>query len=441
MDRPYRLRYFALEIVLSILAIASALVFVWVLSQPGRPDLIVVLFAGITFLMSLVATVRLIIDPDTVRARQTDAILSLAGTTLACMQDGLTLSAAQKICEYLLPATSATAVAITDRSQVLGYAGIMQGETHGGSPIKTQATQSTLEKGVTHILFNPEEIGFPSDSKVIRAGIVVPLTITGKTVGTLKLYFRSSHNINETQISIAEGFGELLSTQMAAIELEEQTKLATRMELKALQSQINPHFLFNTINTIASFIRTDPDQARVLLREFAVFYRRTLENSSDLIAFEKEIDQVKRYFTFETARFGSERLELIVDSDEALDAVIVPAFMIQPLVENAVRHAMPSQGKLRIVITGEIKGEDLIVRVCDNGRGMSPEALDNLSHPHPEQGLGIAVKNINDRIKGFYGQDSYMDITSELGKGTQVELFLHKGACRGADMGVGTISR
>ena len=91
--------------------------------------------------------------------------------------------------------------------------------------------------------------------------------------------------------------------------LEEQTKLATSMELKMLQSQINPHFLFNTINTIASFIRTDPNKARTLLREFAVFYRRTLEDAADLILLDREIEQTQRYFTFEVARFGEDRLE------------------------------------------------------------------------------------------------------------------------------------
>lgn len=101
---------------------------------------------------------------------------------------------------------------------------------------------------------------------------------------------------------------------MAAVEMETQRKLATSMELKMLQTQINPHFLFNTINTIASFIRTDPMKARTLLREFAVFYRRTLEDSTERISLARELDQVQRYFNFELARFGDARLAFEVDT-------------------------------------------------------------------------------------------------------------------------------
>ena len=104
-----------------------------------------------------------------------------------------------------------------------------------------------------------------------------PLFVGGRVEGTLKFYYRDPRKITETLRSIAHGFAQLLATQMAAVEMETQRKLAASMELKMLQTQINPHFLFNTINTIASFIRTDPMKARTLLREFAVSTWRTLE--------------------------------------------------------------------------------------------------------------------------------------------------------------------
>ena len=430
MNKAKRLHYYAIEILLLILALASALVFIWVISRPGHPDLVVMVLSGISFLASFIIAIGLIIDPDTVRARQTDEVLNLASSTLACMQDGLTVDSAQKVCDLLLPATSASAVAITDKEYVLGYAGETHNNIHGGSLIQTIGTKETLAEGTTHILLSPEEIGFDSEASSIRAGIIVPLVMSGKTVGTLKLYYRYPRNINETQVSVAEGFAEILSTQMAAIELEQQTKLATSMELKALQSQINPHFLFNTINTIASLIRTDPEKARILLREFAVFYRRTLENSSDLIPFSREIDQTRRYFTFEMARFGEDRLELQIDLAFDADEIMIPAFMIQPLVENAVRHAMPSEGKLTIKIEGKLIGDDVYIYIIDDGIGMTEQARQNILHPCSETGLGIAVKNINDRIKGFYGVDSKMDIQTKLGKGTTVSLFLENGAIR-----------
>ena len=258
----------------------------------------------------------------------------------------------------------------------------------------------------------------------------MPLVVGRNVEGTLKFYYRRAKHISETQKSIAEGFGKLLSTQMAASALEEQTQLATRMELKMLQSQINPHFLFNTINTIASLIRTDPETARKLLREFAVFYRRTLEDSADLIVFAREMEQTKRYFTFEVARFGSDRVEMEMRVDPRVEDMLVPPFLLQPLVENAVRHAMPSEGKLTIEVTGEVVGDDVIVRVCDNGVGMTEEARCNILHPESSSGLGIAVKNVHDRICGYFGPGTHMDVDSELGRGTCVILVLKEGARR-----------
>ena len=304
-EQRRKTRSTAFEVVLVILAVASGGILLWSLVTPGS-NAVLLVSAGVIFTLSLVVILRLALDPDTVRASQTDNVLGLASQTLAAMQDGLDNTSAQQICSLLLPATSACAVAITSTEVILGYSGAQQEDSRNGGPIRTAATHATLKDGKTRILMTPEEIGFPTGSNLIKAAIIVPLTVSGRPQGTLKFYYRSPRRINETQISVAEGFGELLSTQMAAMALEQQTKFATSMELKALQSQINPHFLFNTINTIASFIRTDPAKARQLLREFAVFYRRTLEDSSDLILLDREIEQTSRYFMLEVARFGEE---------------------------------------------------------------------------------------------------------------------------------------
>lgn len=426
-EKPRKLRPVVFEVALCAVAVLSGCLLLWSLSTPGA-SLVLTIGAGIVFTLSIVVVLRLVMDPDSVRARQTDAVLALASKTLAAIQGGLEIESAQKICALLLPETSACAVAITSKDIILGYAGARQDDSEPGNPIRTAATHATIEDGKTRILTAPEEIGFPTGAKIIKAAIIVPLMMSGKPEGTLKFYFRNAHAINETQISVAEGFGELLSTQMAAEALEQQTKFATSMELKALQSQINPHFLFNTINTIASLIRTDPATARKLLREFAVFYRRTLEDSSDLILLERELEQTKRYFTFEVARFGEDRLSLSVDFDDDLDGISVPAFMIQPLVENAVRHAMPSEGKLDVVVRCRLSGDDVLISVIDNGVGMTEEARQNILHPCSETGLGIAVKNINDRMRSYYGLESRMDIETCLGKGTTVTLFLKNGA-------------
>lgn len=415
-------RLFNLEMLgMTIAALAAVAMVATIVSQ--TVNLYVMIVAGIIFTLAMVFVIWVSMDPDSARAQQSDAMLRLSTATLDLMKDGLNERSAQDICELLLPNTAAIAVAITNRDEILGYAGFQEAYNPAGSDIRTQATQETLEDGAMRVLYSAEEIGFPVNGpSTINAGIVVPLRVGNSIEGTLKFYYRRANKITETQKSIAQGFGNLLSVQMAASEMETQRKLATSMELKMLQSQINPHFLFNTINTIASLIRTDPMKARTLLREFAVFYRRTLEDSTDRIMLSREIDQTMRYFSFEVARFGEDRIALVVAGDPEVQDMLVPPFIIQPLVENAVKHAMPSEGRLTITIAGEVDGDDVVVTVSDDGVGMDEETCENIMHPSSSTGMGIAVKNVHDRMKGFFGPDAEMKVESKLGEGTTITL-------------------
>ncbi len=412
-----------IDLVLFTVATLAAAVLVMGICRPEMFDDLNVV-AGVSFTVSVALLIYLHLNPDSVRARQSDTILKIARETLACFQEGFNMETAQKVCRLLLPATGAHAVAITDKEHILGYVGLEETPSTPGTPIRTKATHATLEDGRIRALHTPEEIGFPTKVKNLRAGIIVPLRRGDAIIGTLKFYYRHAGDITETQMALAEGLGELMSTQIAAVELEQQTKLATTMELKALQSQINPHFLFNTINTIASLVRTDPDRARMLLREFAVFYRRTLENSDDLVELMREIDQTMRYFTFEVARFGEDRLAMDVDIEPGLEDLMVPAFMVQPLVENAVRHAMPQEGTLSIAVTAQSDGNDVYIAVADNGIGMDVEQQRKLLSPSASKGLGIAMKNISERLTGYYGTESRMEVESTPGKGTRVQMYL-----------------
>ena len=235
-------------------------------------------------------------------------------------------------------------MAFTDTTKILGFAGIGQDHHLVGSPILTAATRSALESDELTVLRTREEINCPNRECLLRAGIVVPLHVRKRPVGSLKFYYTTPRLLNETQLAMAKGLAQLLSTQLELSELDRQTALACSMELKALQAQINPHFLFNTINTIASLIRTDPPQARELLREFASFYRRTLEMDDDLITLDQELEYVRSYFLFERARFG-DRVQLSIDADAAHLDLLVPAFILQPLVENAVQHGMKADAR------------------------------------------------------------------------------------------------
>jgi len=427
-------RRFILEVMLVIMAMTAGIGIIYIVESRTEAAPLQ-FFLGLVFTLAIVGVIWLFLDPDTHAARQSDELLKITSKTSDAMREGLTPEAAQTICELLLPATPAMAIAITDRKVILGYAGYNARNNQPGRAIRTTATHGTLEDGMPRVLHNTLDIGLPASSARISAAIIQPLFIGSNIAGTLKFYYRRSSQLSQTQQSLAYGFAELLSTQMAAHELENQIKLTTSMELKALQAQINPHFLFNTINTIASLIRTDPTKARELLREFAVFYRSTLEDANDLIHLERELKQVERYIGFEVARFGEDRLELVVDVDPDMLDMSVPSFLLQPLAENCVKHAMRAEGKLTITIDGHIEEEYIVLRVSDDGIGMSEEAIANMMSKESDTGLGIAVKNVLDRIHGYYGAESSMAVTSELDKGTVITFTLNRAIAEGEKEG------
>lgn len=376
--------------------------------------LVVVSFAGVY--------ARLMSRPDHVRALQSDRILNVASDTLPFLRRGLDEETAGEVCRIVLRETEAAAVAITDVHRVLGFAGV--GEDHHlvGGPIITRATHEALVLDEPQILHSKEDIGCPDAKCKLRSAIVVPLEMRDVPAGTLKFYYTSDRYLNETQLAMAEGLARLLSTQLEVSELERQTELATEMELKALQAQINPHFLFNTINTIAAFIRTDPTEARRLLRQFGTFYRRTLEQADDLITLERELEFVDTYIELEQARFG-DRLNVNHDIEPATRSLPLPAFMIQPLVENAVGHGMRPDGTpLTVTITTRVTDARFEITIADDGVGIDPKRLETIYEPGLGKGLGIALRNVRDRLTGYFGPESELRIDSQLGVGTSVTL-------------------
>ena len=223
-------------------------------------------------------------------------ILEVANAAISYLRQGLNPESAQAVCGIVLAETEAAAVAITDTDRRARLRGRGRGPPRGRAGRSSRARRASRSSTTSPACSRrKDEIGCPRKDCKLNAAIVVPLEMRGRPVGTLKFYYTTPRLLNETQIAMAEGLAQVLSTQLELAELERQTELATRMELKALQAQINPHFLFNTINTIASLIRTDPARARELLREFAAFYRRTLESGDELIPLELELEQTHRY--------------------------------------------------------------------------------------------------------------------------------------------------
>lgn len=426
LKERFNLRLFdaqALVIDVLLAVTVTALVFTGVIAVllPVPQYVAVAAVGGLTLVSigSLVA--RFITRPDHLQAQQSHRLLEIANKSLPHLRRGLHEQTAGAVCLIALEETEAAAVAITDTECVLGFAGI--GEDHHlvGGPIITRATRDALDLGEHRVLSSKAEIGCPLDRCLLQAAIVVPLVVRGEAVGTLKFYYTTPRLLNETQVTMAEGLAELLSTQLELSELDRQTELATRMELQALQAQIHPHFLFNTINTIASLIRTDPVRARLLLREFAAFYRRTLESSEDLVPLDKELEYARTYLMFERARFG-DRIRVHEDIEADARGFRVPAFILQPLVENCVQHGMRQRGALEITLEARLEYDALHLRITDDGVGIPADRLPSVLELGTGRGLGIALKNVDDRLKGRFGQGSGIAIASVEDEGTTVTV-------------------
>ncbi len=361
------------------------------------------------------------------RAALIEEMLSLSSAMVEGLRFGNTQDAAQKICSMLLPYTNADAISITDKETVLAYVGFLEEDYPQGRPIRTKVTHQVLKTGKSKTVLNEDEIGFPEARHKINAAIVEPLVVARNTIGVMKFYFKSSTQVTKSQRVIAHGFSKLMSTQIAALETEHQRELNALMEVKMLQSQINPHFLFNTINTISSLTRTDPDRAREMLRNFAGFYRATLQQDSDKITLKEELENTKKYAVLQQMRFGEDRLtfEVNVRGDHQ-ETFTIPPFVFQPVVENSILHAMPSKGTLHIKIDGKEEGRCLVVTVSDDGKGMDEETASKLfkQSPRETEGLGLAMSNVYSRIKGYFGKRSNIIVKSELGKGTKTIFIL-----------------
>lgn len=336
--------------------------------------------------------------------------------------------ASVKICDMLLQFTTADAISFTDREKVLAYKGYLEEEFPSGQEIRSQATRDVIRTGKERVVVGANELGFlESTNNKINAAIVEPIEVAGETVGVIKLYFKDIAKLTLPQHMIAMAYAKLISSQIAVYEAEKQRESIRNMELRMLQSQINPHFLFNTINTISSLTRTDPDKAREMLREFANFYRAILEQDPQSTTLAEELKNTRKYVYLQQMRFGEDRLKFAVDVDERLqEEFTLPSFVFQPIVENSILHAMPTKGALHIEITGRREGDFVVIRITDDGKGMDEETLKSLLTETKKntRGLGLAMKNVHDRIKGHFDNRANVLVESEVGKGTTTTFVL-----------------
>jgi two-component system LytT family sensor kinase len=203
------------------------------------------------------------------------------------------------------------------------------------------------------------------------------------------------------------------------IKLQVQERLLLQARMEALQSQINPHFLFNTLNSIASLVRFDPDMARVLIVKLASILRRLQRKSDAFVQLRDEMEFIDDYLDIEVVRFGRDKLRVVKDLDPATFDMIVPTMVLQPLVENSIKHGLaPRIEGGSITLRSRLSEGFLVMEVQDDGVGVALTGDSAIVEP----GTGIGMSNVAERLKLLYGDVATMTISSTEGKGTLVVL-------------------
>jgi two-component system LytT family sensor kinase len=203
--------------------------------------------------------------------------------------------------------------------------------------------------------------------------------------------------------------------------LKQHEDLLLNARMSALASQINPHFLFNTLNTVSSLIRYNPDLARGVVLKLSSILRRLLRKQDNFVPLREELGFIDDYLDIEVARFGPDKLQISKELDEATLEAYVPCMLLQPIVENSIKHGLsPKLEGGEICIRTARRDGRLLIEVEDNGIGMSPERINALEGEGVAKGIGIS--NVHERLRVLYGDDFRFDIHSVEGKGTFVRI-------------------
>ena len=338
------------------------------------------------------------------------------------LRRGLTPEAADRTVRLLRPLLGGDAVAITDTSRVLAYVGPGRDHHRPGQDVMTGATARVLAGGRTAVLHTRGELNCPDPDCPLRTGVIAPLAIGGRIIGALKVY---RVDFPAPSARTVEGMAGILSLHLELAELDRERGLAADAKLNALRSQINPHFLFNVLNTIASKARTHPEEARQLLLRLSDFFRYSTRQDGHFADFGQEYFFVRTYVSLEQARFG-DRLHVRYDVDPQVLGVQVPVLVIQPLVENAVKHGLAEKvggGTVTLRARVDPLGRMTAVTVRDDGVGMDKATLARVLAGEGREG-GVGLRNISERLGSLFGERYRLDVRSAPQQGTTVDLLL-----------------
>ena len=352
---------------------------------------------------------------------QAQLALSIANNTMF-FREGFNSITATKTAEVIKSMTDVAAVAFTDKDKIIAHIGEGEDHHHVGELVKTELTRHVLNNDRFIIADKRKEIGCDHFDCKLKSAIIVPIKQDEKVIGALKLYKKEEKAITMVETELALGLAQLFSTQLELSRIDQQKELLAKSELRALQAQINPHFLFNAINTIVSYTRTQPDHARKLLIHLGDFFRSNLQEPISEVDLDKEIEHIISYVEIEKARFG-DKLKIEYHIDENVNCII-PPLLLQPLVENAIKHGVLKKLEGGLVkISASSKENGTYISVLDDGVGMSEEKIKELINDNSTRD-SIGLKNVDARLKNMYGNENGLKIQSTEGVGTLITLFI-----------------
>lgn len=364
---------------------------------------------------------RILLDKRAMFEKYTSAFsataLKVAASTEGILRRGFNEENSMKVAQVLLKELDIGAVAITDREKLLAFTGIGDDHHLVGKPISSQYTWRAIENDEV-VYADGNEMPYRCSlhpSCKLGSTLVIPLRGENqRVIGTIKLYEVRNRLFSSINRTLGEGIAQLLSAQILAGKFEQQKALLAQSEIKLLHAQVNPHFLFNALNTLMAVIRHDSDKAGQLVQYLSTFFRKNLKRSSEVVTLADELEHVNAYLQIELARFPTQ-LKVDLQVPEAFSDQSLPAFTLQPLVENAIKHGtsqLLSNGN--IVIRAYSEGEMVIIEVEDNAGLYQPE--------ESSDGLGMSL--VDKRLRARFGDDYGITVSCKPDDFTRVTLRL-----------------
>jgi two-component system LytT family sensor kinase len=312
----------------------------------------------------------------------------------------------------------APALALTDGGPTIAWDGV---EPSHSATVQEHAARS-LETGSTEVL-GPDVVACDRVDCPIRHGVVAALTTEEVVVGAIVAY--TSTRPSAGLVRAVEEVARFVSGQLELAELDRSRSELAEAEIKALRAQISPHFIYNSLGAIASYVRTDPEHARDLLLEFADFTRYSFRRHGDFTTLAEELRSIERYLMLEKARFG-DRLSVTLRVAPEVLPVAVPFLCLQPLVENAVQHGLEGRTEPgHITIVAEDIGHEASISIDDDGVGIEPDLVRRVLSGE-RTGDRVGISNVDERLRSVFGDEYGLTIETAPGAGTRVSLRVPK---------------